>query len=83
MNITGLGCGFDYYVMNSDMAANKVIRAFEQAISQGYFPNDIEQEIYRQTNVNPNDLSDFDKNRIQLKVSEIWEQHCNSNGGYR
>ncbi len=73
-NITGLGPAFDYYVMNSDEAADKIIKTFADYIACGYHPNDIEQTVYLETGINPGDLTDYDKRRIQTRVSEIWEQ---------
>lgn len=70
--ITGLGYGCDYYVMNSNDNADKVIKAFEVAIENGYDPVEVEQEIYKQTHVNPEDLTWYDKQRIQRKVEEIY-----------
>lgn len=71
--ITGLGNGIDYYAMNSAESADKVIKAFEVAIENGYDPVEIEQEIYHQTNVNPADFTWYDKQRIQRKVEEMCE----------
>lgn len=71
--ITGLGYGCDYYVMNSNDNADKVIKAFEVAIENGYDPNEVEQEIYKATQVNPADFTWYDKQRIQRKVEEMCE----------
>ena len=70
--ITGLGQGFDNYIMNSDTNADIVIAAFEEFIKQGYHPNEVEQEVYRQTGVDPRDLSSWDRQRIQRRVEEIY-----------
>ena len=72
--ITGLGPAFDYYVMNSDEATDKVIETFAEYIACGYHPNDVEQRVYRDLGINPQDFTDYDKRRIQTRVSEIWEQ---------
>jgi hypothetical protein len=73
-NITGLGPAFDYYVMNSDEVADKIIETFADYIARGYHPNDVEWAVYQDAGVNPGDLTDYDKRRIQTRVSEIWEQ---------
>ena len=71
--ITGLGSGIDCMVMQSDVDADKVISMFKSAILQGYNPVTVEPEVWRQSGVDPADLTEFDKQRIQTKVSEIWE----------
>lgn len=75
--ITGLGSGSDCYLMNSDASADRVIALFESAAEQGLLPTDVESRVYEQAGVDPGDLTSFDKQRIQLKVNEIWEMYCN------
>ena len=71
--ITGLGYGFDNYMMNSNQDADAVINTFREFIKQGYHPEEIEQEVYRRTGVNPMNLTSWDKQRIQRKVEEIYQ----------
>lgn len=73
--ITGLGSGIDYMVMQSSYDADRVIEIFEDAISKGYHPETVEQDVYRQARVNPADFTEFDKKRIALKVNEIYEMY--------
>lgn len=77
INISGLGPAMDCYIMNSDLAADKVISLFEDAIRKGYHPEEVEQEIYRQANVNPADFTEFDKQKITRRVSEIYQSKEN------
>lgn len=79
IGITGLGSGIDYMAMQSSYDADKVIALFESAINQGYHPNEVEQEVYRQAGVNPSDFTWYDKDRIQRRVEEIYK----ANGSYR
>ena len=76
--ITGLGPAADYYVMNSAQKRDEVINAFEKAIYAGLHPNDVERDIYRQTNTNPADFTDSDKRYIQRKVEEIYKSYTRS-----
>lgn len=71
MNITGYQ-PLDFQIMNSDQSATKVIEMFEDAISKGYHPNDVEQEIYARAGVNPSDFTWYDKERIQRRVEEVY-----------
>lgn len=85
MNISGISPrypngylnGIDTMIMQSDEAANKVIAAFEDAISKGFHPEIVEQDIYRQTGVDPADFTEYDKEKILKRVNEIWESHNN------
>lgn len=70
--ITGFGQPIDYMVMQSSEDADKVIECFESAIMQGYHPNEVEQEVYRQAGVDPNTFMWYDKERIQRRVEEIY-----------
>ena len=72
--ITGLGPGIDCMVMQSSYDADRIIQLFNSAIEQGYHPNDVEQEVYRQAGVNPNTLTWYDKQHIQNKVEEIYNR---------
>lgn len=65
--------GTQAQIMQSAEDADKVIALFESAIMQGYHPNDVEQEVYRQANVNPSDFTWYDKQKIQRKVEEIYK----------
>ena len=76
--ITGLGPAADYYVMNSSEKTDKVIALFESAIAQGYCPELVEQEIYKQAKVNPADFTYADKERISRRVNEVWASKNNT-----
>ena len=74
-NITG-NQAFDYYIVESDTKRQKLENLFEQAIRQGYDPNDIQDEIYRQVGFGPNELLDTDRQTLQRKV-ETWFRQYN------
>lgn len=67
--------GTQFHIMQSDEDADKIIAAFEEAIRLGYHPETVEQDIYQQLNINPADLTWYDKNKISRKVNEIWASH--------
>lgn len=69
--------GMDAMVMQSASDVDKVIALFENAIEQSYHPNEVEQEVYRQANVNPSDFTWYDKQKIQRKVEEIYKSKGN------
>ena len=79
MNITGYQ-PLDFQIMNSDQSATRVIEMFEDAISKGYNPVDIEQEVYRQAHVDPSNFTWYDKERIQREVSEAYAAYYNERG---
>jgi len=76
-SITGMGPAYDAYMVHNYNNVEKVIKAFEVAIENGYHPNDVEQQIYRETGVNPNNLTFYDKQQIQHRVEEIYKSKNN------
>lgn len=71
MGITGLGTGIDYMVMQSSKDADIFLKTFETYYRQGIDPNCIEQMVYSQTNINPDNFTNYDKRRITRKIEEI------------
>ena len=69
-----LAYGNQCHIMQSSEDADKVIAMFDSAIQQGFHPEAVEQDIYEQLNVNPNDLTDFDKVRISHAVNKLWSE---------
>lgn len=76
MYITGYQ-PLDFQIMNSDYNARRVIELFEDAISKGYHPNEIEQDIYLQAGVNPSEFTWYDKEMIQRRVEAVYEASRN------
>jgi len=66
--------GMDAMIMQSSEDADKVIAMFDSAIQQGYHPEVVEQDIYEQLNINPDNLTDFDKVRISHAVNKLWSE---------
>ena len=66
--------GMDAMIMQSSEDADKVIAMFDSAIQQGFHPEVVEQDIYEQLNINPDNLTDFDKVRISHAVNKLWSE---------
>ena len=66
--------GMDAMIMQSREDADKIIAMFDSAIQQGYHPEVVEQDIYEQLNINPDNLTDFDKVRISHAVNKLWSE---------
>ena len=66
--------GMDAMIMQSSEDADKVIAMFDSAIQQGYHPEVVEQDIYEQLNINPDNLTNFDKVRISHAVNKLWSE---------
>ena len=64
--------GMDAMIMQSSENADKIIAMFDSAIQQGCHPEVVEQDIYEQLNINPDNLTDFDKVRINHAVNKLW-----------
>lgn len=77
--ISGIGSpyynGLDNMIKQSDENVDRVLALFESAIMQGYNPEAVEAEVYRQAGVDPADFTFYDKQRISKKVNEIWESN--------
>lgn len=63
--------GVESRVMESNDAATRIIQAFKYAIEEGFNPEDVEQEIYRKLNIDPEDLTWYDKEIILREVNEM------------
>ena len=65
--------GLEAIIMQSDDNASKIISAFKEVINQGLNPEDYEADIYNELNINPNDLTWYDKEKITNEVNDYWE----------
>lgn len=59
------------YIMQSEQDANKIIKKCEELIAIGYNPTIVIEQACRTCNININNLSDVDKQKIIKKVNEI------------
>lgn len=70
--ITGIN-SIDYRIMNSDAAVDTVVALFKSAAEQGYTPKEVENEVFLQAGVDPDDLTSADKELIKISVNGIWK----------
>lgn len=65
--------GFDVMVMQSDQNTQNLIKAFKQRILNGENPNECQDEIYRELNIDfDKDLMDYDRERVIKEVEEMY-----------
>lgn len=67
--------GIETMIMDSSVNTNKVIDAFKDVIKHGENPQDVEQEIYNNLKINPNDFTYFDKCRILKEINDFLEDY--------
>lgn len=65
--------GFDVMWMQSDQNAQNIIKLFKQRILNGEDPNECQDEIYRELNIDfDKDLMDHDKEKVIKEVEEMY-----------
>ena len=71
------GCfnGVTGAIMQSDENVSKLLVAFEEAILNGENPEDIQDSIYEQFNIYPEDLTDDDFNRLQIEIQKRYNKY--------
>lgn len=71
--ITGLGQAFDYYMMQSEMSADRAEEDFEEAISAGLNPNDedLQRQIFKSAGMDYKDMLVLDQQRLKRRVEEM------------
>ena len=71
--------GFQTMVMQADLDADRLIACFEAAIAAGLNPTleSVQLQVFNATNVDPTDLDDFNRRRVEKRVQEIWESRNN------
>lgn len=66
------------WIMQSDVYTNQLIEAFEEAIQEGYNPNEVKEEIFEQLGINESDLTPFDQKRLVKEVEKFYKSTYNS-----
>lgn len=65
--------GIEYMIMQSSESADTLIALFASARIQGYEdPYEIADEVFRQAGVNPEDLLENDRLKVNEAVSNLW-----------
>ena len=75
--ITGMGDPIDFMIMQSETDANAVIRNFNDFISQGHAPEEAERLAYIIANVEPENLTHYDYDRVTRRVEEAMQASSN------
>ena len=70
----GLPEGLEYKVMNSSMKAREFISVCKDIIRNGGNPAEKEAEIYEELEIDPDDFTYYDKERIEKEVNDFWEE---------
>ena len=71
-DILGLGdSALSMHIVDSDMKRQKLEYCFEQAVNQGYVPNEVQGYIYEQTGITPDQLTDIDRERLVNYVASL------------
>lgn len=67
-------CAFDFYLMESDEKLQYLIEAFKEKIEAGYDPNDCQEEIYSDFNIDiEKDLTNSDRRKLKKAVEKIYK----------
>lgn len=71
--------GFQAMIMQQQQDADILIACFEEAIAAGLNPTQaqVQDQIFKACNIDPEDLDDFNLRRIEKKVQELWESRNN------
>ena len=71
--------GFQTMVTQADLDADRLIACFDTAIAAGLNPTleSVQLQIFNETSVDPADLDDFNRRRVEKRVQEIWESRQN------
>ena len=71
--------GFQAMVMQADLEADILIACFEEAIKAGLNPTleSVQMQVFNAANIDPADLDDFNRRRVEKRVQEIWESRNN------
>ena len=67
--------GIDAMVISSTTAADLLIEHFGIKIKQGFDPNDVCDEVFKEVGVTSNDLTPIDYNYVQRTVERIWREY--------
>ena len=66
----GRSNGFQAMVLESYQKTNKLIECFKDAVDQGYDPNTVIPQVFKQCNTKESDLTDFDIKRLNQEIDE-------------
>lgn len=74
-NYCGCFNGVTGAIMQSDENVSKLLVAFKEAIENGNNLNEIQDDIYQELNIYPEDLTDDDFNRLQNEIQKMYNRY--------
>lgn len=67
--------GFATFIMQSELNVEKCLPLFQQAIEQGYNPNDAKEIIFNALKITDNDFTDTDAERLIEQVEKMYQSY--------
>ena len=67
--------GFATFIMQSELNVKRCLPLFQQAIEQGYNPNDAKEAIFNALKITDNDFTDTDAERLIEQVEKMYQSY--------
>ena len=67
--------GFATFIMQSELNVERCLPLFQQAIEQGYNPNDAKESIFNALKITDNDFTDTDAERLIGQVEKMYQSY--------
>lgn len=67
--------GFATFIMQSELNVERCLPLFQQAIEQGYNPNDAKEIIFNALKITDNDFTDTDAERLIEQVEKMYQSY--------
>ena len=67
--------GFATFIMQSELNVERCLPLFQQAIEQGYNPNDAKDAIFNALKITDNDFTDTDAKRLIEQVEKMYQSY--------
>ena len=67
--------GTDVLIMQSELNVERCLPLFQQAIEQGYNPNDVKETIFNALKITDNDFTDTDAERLIEQVEKMYQSY--------
>ena len=67
--------GFAIFIMQSELNVERCLPLFQQAIEQGYDPNDAKEVIFNALKITDNDFTDTDAERLLEQVEKMYQSY--------
>lgn len=67
--------GFATFIMQSELNVERCLPLFQQAIEQGYNPNDAKEAIFNALKITDNDFTDTDAERLIEQIEKMYQNY--------